>query len=372
MNRRKKIFITGGHITPAVALIEELTQRGGWEIVFVGRSTAIEGAKHAAYERNIVESFGVAFLPITTGRLQRTLSLYTITSLCKVPIGLIQALYYIAKKKPEIVMSFGGYIALPIVIAASLFGIPVVTHEQTLVPGLANRIIARFAKKVCVTFAEARDFFPASKVVLTGLPMRQSMLNSDWVPPVSRNIRKRPFFYITGGSTGAVSVNALLFPLIAQWTKKYSVVHQTGKISLPKATSFRETISDAQKERYVVADYFDAPTHGWLLKHSQLVIGRSGANTVIELALFGTVALFIPLPWSAGDEQKMNAQWLAKHGGAIVLNQKGLRSQDIEQTVDKLIAEREVYSTRAKRFSALISTDGAVNVANELSALILS
>ena len=302
--RTKRIFITGGHITPAIAVIDELKKTyPDWKIILIGRNTLEE---HVASEKNI------RFLPSSAGRL---------SSVFKVPVGFVQSLWYCSRQKPDIVVSFGGYVALPMAVAASLLGIPVITHEQTRVVGLANRIIGFLARKICVTFEEQIASFPKGKTVLTGLPMRRELFHppKDSPFPVETKI---PIIYITGGSTGAVSLNDIIFPLIKELVSRCTVVHQTGKPSFEKAMWLRDDLKQVQKDRYLVRDYFDGSAVSWILHHASLIVGRSGANTVMEAAVFGKTMLCIPLPWSGGGEQTENARWLVRRGLAQILPQK--------------------------------------------------
>ena len=171
-----KILITGAHFTPAFATIEELNKYKDVEIVYVGRKTTLEGDNTSSVESRLLPKLGVKFITITAGRLQRTFTPFTLISLLKIPIGFIQALHIILREKPDVVLSFGGYIALPLVIVAWLFSIPIIIHEQTLISGLANRLGSFFADKIAISFPENK-LFDKAKAVLTGNPLRREILN---------------------------------------------------------------------------------------------------------------------------------------------------------------------------------------------------
>ena len=146
-----KILITGAHFTPALAVIEELRKISGVEVIYVGRSTTLEGDKTWSVESEVLSSKSIKFIPIITGRLQRSFTIYTIPSLLKIPIGLLQALFIFFTEKPDVILSFGGYVAVPTVLIGWLWSIPIIIHEQTLVSGLANEISALFADKICLS-----------------------------------------------------------------------------------------------------------------------------------------------------------------------------------------------------------------------------
>lgn len=370
MNQQKKVFITGGHITPALALIEELeTQQVFLNIMFIGRKYAMEGDTHTSEEYRLITEKGIPFFPLGTGRLGRTVDLSTFFSLFKIPMGFIQALVLCIKEKPSVIVSFGGYVALPVVIAGWVLRIPTITHEQTTVPGLANRIIALFARRICVSFPQTMSVFPKEKVVYTGLPIRKALFENAIPLPFSLDPRY-PLLYILGGATGAKSLNELFYPVIGSLTNRYTVVHQTGHRSYDEAAKIKESLPVAHRGRYCISPYVDEKPHASFLKNATLIIGRSGANTVGELSVLGKVALCIPLPWSAGGEQLHNAEVLSHAGSAKILDQHALSSQQLLSTIDVMIQEHQRYARHARSFAKTVPHDGARLLAHELSLLL--
>jgi len=291
------------------------------------------------------------------------MSWQTIPSILKIPVGCIQALWYCIREKPSLIVSFGGYVALPVAIAGWLCRIPVITHEQTLVPGLANRIIARIARRVCVTFPETLPRLPKGKAVITGLPMREGLFTPPKKSPFVLDREHYPMIYVTGGGTGAQSLNRLLFPILPELLKKYTIVHQVGDASLVEAQIIHN-------ERYIVASYFSLTTVSWIFAHAALVIGRSGANTVMELAALGKVALLVPLPWSGGGEQQENAAWLVQNGGAVVLKQAELTPQILEHTIKATWANLASFQQRADACAQHIPRDGTKRLVREIEHIL--
>jgi UDP-N-acetylglucosamine--N-acetylmuramyl-(pentapeptide) pyrophosphoryl-undecaprenol N-acetylglucosamine transferase len=291
----------------------------------------------------------------------------TLFSLLKVPYGFIEAFRICSREKPDAIVSFGGYIALPVVIAAFLLRIPVLTHEQTRVSGLANTIIAKFAQKICVSFPDIHHSFPAKKVVYTGLPIRKGIFTIPKKSPFQLHVGEYPLLYITGGMTGSVSLNSLVFPLISQFVQKYTVIHQTGKMSLRQAEEIKRTLPGAYRSRYIVEDYFDERAVGWILHSSRLVICRSGANTVAELALLGKQALLIPLPWSGGGEQLENARWLCDMGLGHIITQNAASPIRIMEEIQLILKQSAPDKTNAPG----IKKDGTQKVVDEIVRLIV-
>ncbi|MCJ7826140.1 UDP-N-acetylglucosamine--N-acetylmuramyl-(pentapeptide) pyrophosphoryl-undecaprenol N-acetylglucosamine transferase [Patescibacteria group bacterium] len=356
------ILITGGHATPAIAVVEELKKtHPSWKVVWVGRKYAMEGSRAQSGEYQLVSRMDIVFVNLTTGRLQRTFTLYTIPSLLKFPIGILESFLILKKYNPMLVVSFGGYIALPVALAAYCLDIPLLTHEQTHKPGLANRIIGAFAKKICVTFPETLSFVPQKKAVVTGLPIRSEILRPCLHPSFPTPKENVPIIYMTGGSTGAQSLNKKLFPIIPTLVRDMIIIHQTGDVSFEKAKKIQHELG-VFKSRYIIAPFFQTRDVGWIYHHAAVVVGRSGANTVFEVSALHKRAIFIPLPWAGGDEQTKNAQWLASSGNAIVMQQDTLTIDAFKKALTQLLQQGENISQSVNRDLE----KGAVNVVQEI------
>ena len=366
---KRKVLICGGHVTPALALIDELKSDTTLSIVFIGRKYALEATRHVSAEFTLIAEKGIKFLPITTGRLQREFTVHTIPSLLKIPVGFIQALIYCLRERPDVIVSFGGYVALPVSVAGWLFGIPVITHEQTLSGGLTTQIVGHIAKRICVTFEESITQFPEDKVVFTGLPIRRDIFSSN-KKPYTIDEKRFPVIYVTGGSTGAKTLNDRIFPVVKRLLTDHTVIHQTGELSLPNARATQDSLAVSLRSRYIIEPYIAVGKLAWILKNAEIVISRSGANTTIELAASGSVAILVPLPWSAADEQLLHARWLAHHGGAEVMLQNAMTSESL---LDKIADIRKNYKSlhlRAMNFSKHVPRDGAKRLAKEVLSLL--
>lgn len=319
-----KLMITGGHLTPALSLIESIeTAKPEWNMVFVGRKQALMGDNTMSEEYRIILSKNIPFIGLSAGRLRRFLSIGTILSFFMIPVGCIRAFAIVLKQKPDCIVSFGGYIGFPIVFAGWLAGIPSVIHEQTTGVGIANRISSLFATRICVTNERAKTKFPKNKTIITGFPLRKSIFSPPDKPsfPVSTG---RKIIYITGGATGSKSVNELFYPIVGKLLRTYTIVHQVGRSWISEAKKIRQGIRGDKRRQYIVCPYVDGSDHAWLLHHASLLVGRSGANTVAEVDACGIPAIFIPLPWSASNEQYENAQVLVEKHTAQCLDQTTL------------------------------------------------
>ena len=370
-----KIIICGGHLTPALSVINKLKIEnhelwGKDQVLFVGRKYPLEGETTVSAEQKIIAQMGIPFIPLTTGRLQRKFTRYTIPSLLKIPIGFFQALWWTKKFKPDIILSFGGYVALPVVVAGWFLRVPIVTHEQTVVSGLANKIIGMLAKKICVSWPGSVKNFPASKVILTGNPVRREIFEIKKTPllPVSHALY--PMIYVTGGSLGSHWINEAVLQCLPQLLEKYVVVHQCGESEKyrdweklkAQSASWRTKLKRELKERYFLTKYVEPEDIGWVLNRADLVVSRAGANILAELAALGKPALFIPIPWASGDEQTKNAQMLADVGIAEILPQRELDGKRLFAEISKMIKNLKKYQKNAELAKRLIDLEAAAKI----------
>lgn len=350
-----KILITGAHFTPAVAVIEELKKVKGVEVVYVGRQTTFEGDKSSSVESEVIPQLGVKFLPIVTGRLQRTLTFYTIPSLLKIPIGVLQALYIILSEKPDVILSFGGYVALPIVVAGWLFSIPIIIHEQTLVGGLANKISSYFADKIAVSFEKSA--FRGEKVVLTGNPIRSEIVSLDdkLVHPFGG--RNRPTVLLIGGNQGSHVINLAVEECLSKLLKIADIYHQIGD---SKYRDFERLIK-VRNDSYHVFKFIN---EDWakILAGCNLVVSRAGVNSLTELAYLGKPTLIIPIP---NSEQRTNAKYFADLGLAKILSQSQLSGQTLFSNIKLCLKNLKLLSQKAKRAKERIVPFGAKRLALE-------
>ncbi len=372
MSKQQKIFITGGHLTPALAVVDEIIrQKLPWEILFIGRTYALEGSSDTSKEYEEIQKRHILFLPLVAGRISRVFTFWSLVSWVKIPFGFLQAFWYVVLYRPDFILTFGGYIAFPVALAGWICHIPIITHEQTMRMGLANKMISIMAKKVLVSFEQTIPNNHISKYVMTGLPIRHELFSPPSDPSFSIS-DKTPVLYITGGSTGAVTLNELLFPLIEKLITRYIVIHQTGVSSFHTAEQLKITIPKPGQNRYIISPHFGVSDVAWIYKHADMVIGRSGANTVCEMAAFGKIALLVPLPWSANGEQLENANWLARDGGAYVVMQKDANSVSIYNALTSLWSNRKTLGVKAHTLSIKYSADGAAKIVDVLAHNVLS
>ncbi len=355
---------TGGHTSPGLAVAAQLAGRGiacGW----IGSARGVEA--------QLAPARGIPYFPIPTGKLRRYWSWRNVADLAvNVPAGVLAARRLLRRLRPRVVFATGGYVALPVVLAAAASRVPVVIHEQTAVPGLANRIAARFARRVALTFPDDARRFPAGRVVLTGNPLRPELRGGARADAVTRFGLEPtlPLIYVTGGAQGAQRINRVVGESLTTLLAHAQIVHQCGDNPRTGDRAWlearRATLPPALRRRYTVLPWV-GPELAGIYAAAALVIGRSGAGTVNECCHLGVPALYIPLPGASGDEQTANARYVERLGGCRVLPQAQCTPESLTAHVLVLLADLPALKEMGERARA-----GAVpDAADRLVSLIL-
>ncbi|MBU0667933.1 undecaprenyldiphospho-muramoylpentapeptide beta-N-acetylglucosaminyltransferase [Patescibacteria group bacterium] len=316
---------TGGHILPNIVLIQELKKRHGreLELLYVGSRRGME--------RKMIGDIGVRYKGIFTGKIRRYFSLRNALDLFLLPIGIVQALFILMGFRPKVVFSKGGFVSFPVTVAARMLGIPVVLHESDVVPGLANKVMGKFARKICVAYGETAKFFESGKVTLTGNLVRCDIVRGDRAAALDFTGLKgnKPVLLFMGGSLGAQFLNDFVLDNLDDLLKEYEVVHicGAGKVREVKRRGYCafEYVGDEMKDLYALAD---------------IVVSRSGANTLAELAALGKPAILIPLGKNASrGDQIINARAYAKEHSAIVILEDEFNKKAFFADLKRLLAE---------------------------------
>ncbi|MEG2350750.1 MAG: undecaprenyldiphospho-muramoylpentapeptide beta-N-acetylglucosaminyltransferase, partial [Hungatella sp.] len=298
----KKIILTGGgtagHVTPNLALIPSLLKLG-YEIHYIGSYQGIE--------KKLIETAGIPYDGISSGKLRRYFDLKNFSDPLRVVKGYGEALRLMKQYKPDVV-SKGGFVAVPVVLAAKHYRIPTIIHESDMTPGLANRFCIPSAAKVCCNFPETLAYLPTEKAVLTGSPIRAELLQGDRLSGLqyAHLSANRPILLVIGGSLGSVTVNQAVRHLLPRLLPDFQVVHICGKSNLDENL--------IRTDDYVQYEYVDAP-----LKHlfaaADLVISRAGANSICEILALRKPNILIPLSAAASrGDQILNANSFEKQG----------------------------------------------------------
>ncbi len=344
---------TGGHVFPGIAVIEKLRQlEPSIEVVWIGSSLPLE--------RGIVDRFGVRFVPIPSGKLRRYVSLRNVVDLFKIVGGLVKALWLLRRLHPPLLFSKGGYVSVPPVAAAHLLGIPVFTHESDVDPGLATRMNARFAERIFVAYEESRKFFPAGRadsVIVSGNPVRTEIFSGRAQRGRGRlgAPTGRPILLVLGGSQGAHQINGLVSESIVELLKQFFVVHQMGDLEYRKS----------EREGLFTVGFF-AEEYPDILAAADLVLARSGAGTLWELAALGKPSILVPLARFSRGDQLRNAEQFAARGAAVVLTGEQATGPELIAVAGRLVREPGQLEAMAKAARSIYRDDAAGFIAQQI------
>ena len=329
---------TGGHLFPGIAIAREfIAEHPGGSVLFVSTGNPFERATLAR------EGFELA--AVSTEGIKGRGIWRQIRAVGKIPVGVFQALKIVRRYRPDLVLGVGSYASAPVVMGAWLSGVPVVLHEQNRIPGVTNRMLARLADRVYVSFDVTGRFFGPAKTRLTGNPVRREILETD-----RSGDTKAPFtVLIVGGSQGAHGINGAVTEAVRCLTnrKDFFFIHQTG----PKdAASVARAYADAGCPGEVRPFFGDMAEQ---YRRAHMVICRAGATTVAEVTALGKAVLFIPFPHAADNHQVHNARSLSDAGAAETLEESELSGRRLAERIEYYSAHPEALQrmgAAARRF----------------------
>ena len=364
--RAKTIIFTGGHHNSALVVAKLLVKKG-FKVIWFGHKHTMFREKSLSAEFLEIKDAGIPFVELKTGKFYRTLNPLI---LLKIPFGFFQAFGLLIKYKPSLIVSFGGYLAVPVVLGGWFLRIPSVTHEQTTTIGVANKFISFFTRKIFLTWDSSRSFFPKNKTRVVGLPVRKEFLNMKRKKNIF--LEKLPTILILGGKQGSHILNQTIMESLSLLLEQYNIIHQTGfsqkTKDFEKLKIIKKGLSQKLKERYLIKPYFFKEELVEVINSADLVVGRSGAHTVYELALLEKPAILIPYPWSYRKEQELNAKILAESGMALILQQKNLKN--LENEIDNMVDNLDLLKKKAAIFRKKIRINAAGLMLQELEKLV--
>ena len=344
----KKIILTGGgtagHVTPNLALIPELRERG-YEILYIGSYKGIE--------RELIEKAGIDYRAISSGKLRRYFDLKNFTDPFRVLRGYMQSRSIIKKFAPDVIFSKGGFVAVPVTLAAKHYKVPVISHESDMTPGLANKLSMPSATKICCNFPETLKYLPKDKAVLTGSPIRREILSGSREEGLRYTglTGQKPVLLIIGGSLGSVKVNEAMRSILDRLLERFDVIHICGKGNPDESLE--------AKKGYVQYEYVDRPLKD-LFAAADILVSRAGANAICEILALKKPNLLIPLSEKASrGDQILNARSFEKQGFSMVMEEEDITDESLLGAIDELWKDREKYVENMKNSS---QSDGVKTV----------
>ncbi|MFV0362107.1 MAG: undecaprenyldiphospho-muramoylpentapeptide beta-N-acetylglucosaminyltransferase [Suipraeoptans sp.] len=347
----KRIILTGGgsagHVTPNIALLPRLKELD-YDIHYIGTYDGIE--------KDLIESIGIPYHGISSGKFRRYLSAKNLTDPFRVLKGSSQAKRLMKILEPDIVFSKGGFVTVPVVHAAKKLKVPVIIHESDMTPGLANKIAISSATKVCCNFPETLKLLPTGKAVLTGSPIRQELLAGDRYKALNflGFSTEKPVVLVVGGSLGATAINETIRGVLPELVKTYQVVHICGKGKLDPSLDKYEGYAQFEYLKEELKNIFAA---------ADIVISRAGANAICELLALRKPNLLIPLPaaQSRGD-QILNAQSFENQGFSMILEEEHMTNLTLLDAIGELYEDRFMYIDNMKASGLHDSIDTIVDL----------
>jgi len=350
-----KIILTGGgtagHVTPNLAVLPGLLA-AGHDVEYIGAREGIE--------RDLIEKTGIAYHGISAGKLRRYLSVKNISDTFRVVRGLGEANRLIRKIRPDVVFSKGGFVTVPVCIAAGMRRIPVIIHESDITIGLANKIAAPFAKKICAVFPETFAAMPPKKAVLAATPIRAELFSGNRFEGirVCGFTDDKPVLLIMGGSQGSIGINSIIRQNLDALLKIYNIAHICGAANIDEA---------AKRPGYAQFGYISSELPH-ILAAADLVISRAGSNSINEFLALRIPALLIPLGRKASrGDQILNAQSFAKRGYAAILDEDDLTPQTLLNSLTDLYANRGKYIANMEKSGNTNGIDAILSLISQFA-----
>ena len=354
MNAHSKTILfcgggSGGHVIPALTVIRKIGREHPWRVIYIGAYAGIE--RKLAFDQNL------PYHSIATGKLRRYWSWQNFADVFKIVKGLVQSfiLLWPYSRKDCLIFSFGGFVSVPVVLAAWLQGKTIYLHEQTTRAGLANKISSHFAHKIFLSFEDSLTYFPAHKSVYTGYPVREECFsqtpNRVSIEGKTFDFREKDLLFVTGGANGSLLLNTMVKNNLSVLKQKFQIIHQVGK-------NFVEEYCKLNDGLYTAVDFIGEGMIG-LFKGAKVVVSRSGAGTVAELLACRKPSLFVPLKISQKNEQFHNACEAQKKLGSLILEEDDLNDENFLNAIETLKAKSAPNQVSIK--------DGLEAIISELS-----
>lgn len=347
-----KILFTGGgtagHIFPIIAIIRAIRENypyEGFDFFYIGPKDK--------FAKEIFSKEGIETRTILAGKLRRYFSFKNIIDIFKLPIGILQAFYYVFVVSPDVIFSKGGYGSLPVVFTGWILQVPIFLHESDVSPGLANKIASKFALEIFISFSiKQTEYFPAKKMLSVGSPIRKEILSGSKqeAKRIFNLTEEKPLILVLGGSQGAQKINDKLLIILPELLKNFEVIHQTGQKNFEQVKKEAEvTINQELQKYYHPKGFLTEEELSSALMAAELIISRAGAGTIFEIAASAKPSILVPLTGSAQEHQVKNGYAFAQNGATIVIEEVNFRPHFVLERIKYLFSQPDVMDEMAKR-----------------------
>lgn len=357
---------TGGHFFPVLAVVREV-RRIAEEDRILDLECYYMGPND--FGMPLLAEEDVVPVAVLAGKWRRYGSRENVLDLIRIPIGFLQAVWNMFLIMPDVVFSKGGYGALPAIVAATIFRIPIIIHESDAIPGKVNIFSARFAARIGIAFPEAAKHFPRDKTALVGIPLRSRILygNREEAREAFDLYSTLPVVGIIGASQGATPLNDAVVGVLKELTASYEVVHQTGEKNFADVKAEASVALEfSHKERYHPVSFLDETGIRDFYTVCDLIVSRAGASSIMEIAARGKPSILVPLSHAAQNHQWQNAFAYATAGATVIIEEGNVTPHVLLAEIKKLIDDPDKRATMAKAALAFARPDSATVVAKEV------
>jgi UDP-N-acetylglucosamine--N-acetylmuramyl-(pentapeptide) pyrophosphoryl-undecaprenol N-acetylglucosamine transferase len=351
---------TGGHVYPALAVVDSLSSHQPAAICWIGSEGGVE--------QDLVKRAGLTFEAIPAGGLHGLAPWTAARNVVRLARGFARSLAFVTNWKPDVLFVTGGFVSVPVALACWLRRVPILVFLPDIEPAWAIKFLGRLATRITVTAEASRKFLPAHKITVTGYPLRRELI-------VARGAKDRALVHFglqasrktilfAGGSKGAQSLNRAWSKILDKVLEHWQVIHISGTLDAGATQARREQMSDEQKSSYKLFPYLHSDEMGLALAAADLVVSRAGASTLGEYPLMGLPAILVPYPF-AWRYQKVNADYLVEQGAAVRLDNDRL-DQELLATLTSLLGDEGRLAEMQKHALGLARPDAADEIAAQL------
>jgi len=353
-NKIKKIILSGGgtagSVTPLLAIVDEFKKEklNNYEFLWIGTKKGLE--------EKMVQDAKIKFIKINSGKLRRYFSFYNFSDIFLIIFGFFQSLIILIKYKPNLLISAGGFVSVPVAFASWILRIPILIHQQDARPGLSNKIMSFFAKKITVTFKKSLNDY-SRKAIWIGNPIRNNIekLKIDKKTTIQKLElnNKKPIILVIGGGTGSLFINNLIINNLEKLTKFCQIIHITGK---NKSINF-----NINKINYKVFEFLDLTKMADAYSIADIVISRCGMGVLTELSYLGKPSILIPMP---NSHQEDNAKIFQESNSAIILNQEKISGDILEENIKKILNNKDFSNLLSENIKKIIKRNANNKIKN--------
>lgn len=363
---------SGGHFYPIIAVAEAINHIAEErrllrpEFYYLGPEP---------YDARALYENGITFKTSSSGKIRRYFSLRNVTDLFKTALGVIKAIVQLYKLYPDVVFSKGGYASFPTLLAARLLRIPIVIHESDVVPGRVNAWASSFAQRIAISYPETADAFKGKPVALTGNPIRKELhtIAKEGGVEFLKLDPQIPVVLVLGGSQGAQKINDAIIDALPQLVERYQIIHQTGSRNFEEVKRTSELIlrENPHARRYTPHAFLNALALRMSAGAAAIVVSRAGSGSIFEIALWKVPSILIPIPEEISHDQRKNAYAYARHGGAIVIEERNLTPHLLVSEIGRIVEDINLQKTMADAASSFAKPDAAIKIAEGIIELAL-